>query len=283
MESSTLQPTLQDDRIYTVTRIVSAIVVPFLVLAFIILYITPDQSGERFAWEIRPHLQAMFVGAGYIGGSYLFVRTIFGKQWHRVSNGFLPVITFTLSMLLATILHWERFDLSHFPFQIWLILYVVTPFLISWLWWNNRGTDPGELEADDILVPRFIARMMNGVGLVVLIFAFIGFVLPNLFIDIWVWTLTPLTARLIGGWLALLATGGLVSARERRWSGWRIGLESILIWHILVLLAAVLNPGDFKSGSLLNWYVVSVTLMVVTMIGLYAWMERQRMRQMASE
>jgi len=60
-----------DDRILPITRIVAVIVVPFLWLAFLILFFTPDLSGERFAWAIKPHMTAMYLGAGYLGGSWL--------------------------------------------------------------------------------------------------------------------------------------------------------------------------------------------------------------------
>ncbi len=105
----------QDDRIFPSTRVISAVVVPFLVLAFLILYLTPEQSGERFAWEIKPSMTAAFMGAGYLGGSWLFISTVFGRRWHRVAAGFLPVTTFTIFMLLATIVHWDRFDSRPYP------------------------------------------------------------------------------------------------------------------------------------------------------------------------
>ena len=85
-----------DDCILPITRVVSAIIVPILVLAFVILYFSPDDSGERFAWRLKPHMQAMYVGAGYLGGSWIFLRAVFERRWHRVAPGFLPVTTFTL-------------------------------------------------------------------------------------------------------------------------------------------------------------------------------------------
>jgi hypothetical protein len=153
------------DRTYPLTRIVAAIVVPFLVLAFAILCFYPDQSGDHFAWAIKPHMMAMFIGAGYIGGAYLFVRTALGSPWHRVAPGFLPVTAFTLSILVATVLHWARFDLRHFPFQLWLILYVVTPFLVPYLWMRNRVEDTGAPEEGDARAHqarRFVALTPYG-------------------------------------------------------------------------------------------------------------------------
>jgi hypothetical protein len=266
----------EDDRILPITRVAAAVIVPFLLLAFLILYFYPDESGRRFAWQIQPRIQAMYIGAGYLGGGYLFTRAIFGRRWHRVAPGFLPVTAFTISMLLLTILHWSKFDLSHFPFQLWLVLYVVTPVLVPWLWLNNRKADPGLAEPGDVLVPLPVCRLMMAFGALLLLFAILGFASPGWVIDAWPWTLAPLAARAVSGWVALLGVGGLVIGRERRWSSWRYGLESIAIWHILVLIAAVLNPSDFTGGKLANWYTLSVALVVAGMVALYVRMERRR-------
>jgi len=263
------------DRIRPLTRIIAAIVVPFLVLAFVILYFFPDQSGERFAWAIKPHMTAMFIGAGYIGGAYLFVRTALGGPWHRVAPGFLPVTAFTLSMLVVTILHWDRFDIHHFPFQVWLILYVVTPFLVPYLWMRNRVEDTGAPEAGDAVVPAVARWGMTLIGAVIGVFALIGLVFPSTLIGMWVWPLTPLTARILSGWFALLAVGGLTIGRETRWSAWKIGLLTIGSWHTLILVAALLNPGDF-TGGVVNWYTVSVMLVLGGMVGLFLYMQRRQ-------
>ncbi len=266
----------KNDQILPITRVAAAVIVPFLLLAFVILFFFPGESARRFAWDIQPRIQAMYIGAGYLGGAYLFIRAITGRRWHRVAPGFLPVTVFTISMLLLTIIHWSKFDLGHFPFQLWLVLYVVTPMLVPWLWVHNRQADPGDPEPGDISVPRPVRWIMGIFGAVLLVMAIYGFISPAWLAGIWPWKLAPLAARAISGWVALLGVGGLVIGRERRWSSWRYGLESIATWHILVLVAAVLNVSDFSGGSLANWYVVSVILVVVAMILLYAWMELGR-------
>lgn len=266
---------VQDDRIFRSTRIVAAVVVPFLVLAFVILYFFPETTGARFAWQINPPMTAAFMGAGYLGGSWLFLNTIWGKRWHRVAPGFLPVTAFTIAMLLATILHWDRFDLSHLPFQIWLVLYVVTPFLVPYIWWRNRVTDPGTPEEDDVYVPAVARWGLGALGAGLLVFAVVAFVWPDFVINLWPWTLSVVTARILGGWFALLGVGGLVISRDTRWSAWRVGLQAIAIWHVLVVIAAFINRADFPNG-LLNWYLVSVVVVLAGMAVLYALMEQRR-------
>lgn len=268
---------VQQDRILPFTRILAVIVVPFLVLAFLILYFFPQTSGQNFAWSIQPNMTAMFMGAGYIGGAWLFVNAIFGKRWHRIAPGFPAITAFTVVMLLATILHWDRFDINHFPFVLWLGLYVVTPFLVPFAFLRNQSTASAAYEADDVSVPR-IARMgLLALGIMLLAIAVIGFVMPNVLISIWQWQLTPLTARVMSGWLALLGVGGVVISRDARWSAWRVGLQCIGSWHVLVVIAALLSADQFPNG-LANWYLISVVLVLIGMLVLYVVMERQRMR-----
>jgi uncharacterized membrane protein len=181
-------------------------------------------------------------------------------------------------MMLATTLHWDRFDTSHFPFVLWLILYAVTPLLVPILWWRNRGTDPGTPELNDQVVPdvaRWSLRLL-GAGLV--LFAITGFFLPERVVTLWPWTLSLLTARILSGWFALLGAGGLVIGRETRWSSWRVGLQSIGLWHLLVVIGAVIHREDFIYG-LFNWYLISVVIVLVSMAVLYGQMEYGRYQQ----
>jgi hypothetical protein len=273
--SSKKSAPVQDDRILFQTRLVLIVVIPFLLLAFLILYIFPDSSGERFAWDIKPHMTALFIGSGYLGGAYMFVFAIFGKRWHRIKAAFPPVTTFTVAMLLATFLHWDRFDIHHFPFQVWLVLYIITPFLVPYLWLKNRFSDPGTPEPDDLSVPALAKWAFLASGILGLGMALFMFITPQSVIPIWPWKLTPLTTRVLGGWFGLLGVGGLYASQDTRWSAWRMPMQSITFWGILVLIGAFLNPQDFTNG-LWNPFTVGTTLVVVTLIAFQIWMEIQR-------
>ena len=272
------QVPIQDDHILLQTRLVLIVVVPFLLLAFLILYIFPDLSGERFAWAIKPDMTALFIGSGYLGGAYMFVFAIFGKRWHRIKAAFPPVTTFTVAMLLATILHWDRFDIHHFPFQLWLFLYIVTPFLVPYLWIKNRVTDPGAPESDDLTVPAlakwaFMASGILGIGMALLMF-----ISPQTMISIWPWTLSPLTARILGGWFGLLGVGGLYTSQDSRWSAWRMPMQSITFWGILILIGAFMNPQDFTHG-LWNPFTIGTAAVILLLLAFQAGMETQRKRK----
>lgn len=264
-----------EDKIYPLTRIVSGIVVPFLWLAFIILFFFPDQTGARFAWAIKPHMTAVYMGAGYLGGSWLFLNALFGRRWHRVANGFLPITAFTWAMLFATLLHWDRFSHSQLGFALWLILYIVTPFLVPALWFINRRTDPVQVEPGDMQVPRPMRWATGLVGAGASLFAMASFIYPNLIQSVWPWALSPLTGRVMSGWIALLGVGGICMTRDPRWSSWRVPLECIIVWHVVMLLGAIANANDF-TGNIINWYTSAILLMLAALASLYVFMETRR-------
>jgi hypothetical protein len=268
-----------DDRIFPITKIVAALVIPFLVLAFLILYLFPQESGQRFAWEINPFIMDIYMGAGYLGGSFLFLITLIGKRWHRVSAGFPAVTGFTIMMLLATILHWNRFDLNHFPFQLWLILYVVTPVLIPWLWWRNRVTDPKVPEPGDMIIPAFVLIGVRFIGLAILFISIVSFIWPSILIQVWPWALTPLTARILMGWGVLLGVGNIAISTDPRWSSWWVAGGSIVIWHSLYLVGSFIHSSDFKNGQWFNWYNISVVGLLIAVAAMYAWLRSTNNRK----
>jgi hypothetical protein len=62
-------------------------------------------------------------------------------------------------MLIATVIHWDRFNhgdaptLAAIAFYAWTVVYVISPFAVFAIWWRNRATDPRVPDADDPRVP----------------------------------------------------------------------------------------------------------------------------------
>ena len=61
---------LTDDRVLPLTRGVAYAIVPFLVVAFAVLYPWPSDTDRLFAWPIRPMITAMVLGSAYLGGAW---------------------------------------------------------------------------------------------------------------------------------------------------------------------------------------------------------------------
>ncbi|MBK9781767.1 MAG: hypothetical protein IPP55_17235 [Anaerolineales bacterium] len=269
---------MKNDAVLPITRAIAGVVVLFLVTAFVILFFLPDRTGSLFAWAIKPHMSSMYFGAAYLGGAWILAKTAIGKRWHRVQAVFPAVTVFTIAMLIATLLHWERFSLGTIPFIAWLILYIVSPFLIPALWVYNRRTDSYEPEESDVTVPDSARRVTRLIGTLVLILVTSGFLFPSLIIPIWPWELTPLTARVLCGWLSVIGTGAVMISLDPRWTGWRAILEGIFIAYCLIFLAAFMNPADFKTG-IFNWYTMLMAAMLIEIFVFYGIMESRRRKE----
>ena len=267
---------LPDDRIFRETKWLCAIIVPFLVAAFYILYLRPTETGELFSWQINSPMTAMMLGAIYIGGAYFFVRAVMATRWHWIKIGFVPVTIFASFLCVATLLHWDRFNQGHISFITWAALYFTTPLLVLGTWLRNRVTDPGTSDADDVNLPQGVRVVMGVIGVTSFLVSIVLFIQPQLMIDLWPWTLTPLTARVVGAMFALGLTA-LGIGLERRWSGIRLILQAQIFMMVMVLTATIRAWGDFNQAKPSTWiFVVGLIFVIVVSAGFYAYMERLR-------
>ncbi|MDQ4096714.1 MAG: hypothetical protein M3144_02435, partial [Actinomycetota bacterium] len=178
-----------------VTRVVAIAIIPVLTAAFVLLYLFPSRTSQLWAWPVAPTMTAMLMGGGYLAGAYLFVRVATTRRFHRVGLLFPAITVFTTLLLLATIIHWDRFNHDHVSFWAWLLLYLITPPLLPWLWIRNRRFETGDPEPGERLVPAPIRTVMVVAGIGQLAFALVLFVRPSAIAPHWPWMLTPLTAR----------------------------------------------------------------------------------------
>src|SRR5262245_36900343 len=247
----------RDDRVLTETRVLGAVIVPFLLVAFVLLYLFPDDTRHWFAWDVQPTITPLVMGAGHIAGAYFFVRVALEMRWHRIQVGFLPVTAFTLFMAIGTFNHLDRFATAHVAFWIWVGLYVVTPVLVPLAWWRNRATDPRTPEPGEPPLPGFVRPLLLTVGGVQSAIALVLLLSPATMIEQWPWQLTPLTAQTLGGWFALPGVTALMMGFDGRWSAIRITLESQLIGLALILLGTARAWEDIDTGNALAYVFVA--------------------------
>jgi len=246
---------VHDDAVLPTTRALSAFIVPFLVVAFVVLYGFPRETGRLFAWKISPPMTPMTLGAVYLGGAYFFVRAFRATAWHTVKAGFVAVGTFASLMGVATIIHWDRFNHSHVAFWLWAGLYFTTPFLVWGTWAANRRRATVAGPGDLLLPPVARAVMCATGGLAAFAGAFL-FLLPHRAIAEWPWELTPLTSRVLGA-VFMLGIAGLGVLTDARWSASRLMLQVQVFMLALILLAAARAQADFDGGNPMTWVLLA--------------------------
>jgi hypothetical protein len=248
-------PAPRDDAVLPATRALSAFIVPFLVVAFVVLYGFPRRTRQLFAWTIKPPMTPMTLGAVYLGGAYFFVEAFRATEWHRVKAGFVAVGTFASFMGVSTILHWDRFNHHHVAFWLWAGLYFTTPFLVWGVWLANRRRstppDPG-----DLLLPPAARAVMAATGAVAVVCGLYLFLLPTRAVDVWPWTLTPLTSRVLGA-VFMLGIAGLGVLSDARWTAARLMLRVQVFMLTLILVAAARAHADFDGSNPLTWLLLA--------------------------
>lgn len=265
------------DRVYPATRILSLVIIPFLLLAFVLLYFWPSAADtERlFAWRISPGFTSMVLASAYLGGAYFFARAAIERQWHRIAGGFLPVVLFAGLLGIATVLHWDRFIHTNVAFWLWAGLYFTTPALVLVVWLSNRREVSG-IAADDVLLTPVVAALIGSVGVAACAISLFLFLFPTAATAVWPWSLTMLTARVVGAIFALgfAAIGAFV---DRRWSSARLLVQVAMIMLGLMLIAAVRSIGDFDTSRPLTWAMgFGFVALMVGLCLLYLRMEARR-------
>jgi hypothetical protein len=262
----------RSDRVLLSTRVLAAVIVPFLVLAFLVLVPWPSDTKRLFAWAIKPTMSAMVLGSVYLGGAYFFVRVVRARRWHTVAGGFIPVATFATLMGVTTILHWDRFLHHHVAFWLWVLLYFTTPFLVLTVFLRNRReydstVDPtpriGQVAASALVLAGAASVAMS-----VFLYLF-----PDRAVTAWPWQLTTLTARMLGAIFAL-GLAGLGAWWERRWSAIRILLQVAGFMLVLILIAGMRAHSEFDTSKTLTWlFLGGFAFTTVALVTLYVRME----------
>ena len=258
----------RDDRVLPFTRGLSLFIVPFLVVAWVILYLFPAETARLWAWAIPSTMTSMVLASAYLGGAYFFVRVFREQQWHHTGTGFLAVTTFATLLGVATLLHWDKFLHDHVAFWLWAALYFTTPFLVLGAWLANRryAAPPA---TDDLLLRTAERVVIAAVGFAALVTGVVMFLAPSAVIDQWPWPLTPLTCQVIAA-VFCLGGAGVGAVLDPRWSALRLMLQVEVVMLVLILVAAIRARDEMISGRALTWPLLIGLLAMLAGSG-YLW------------
>jgi hypothetical protein len=185
-------------------------------------------------------------------------------------------------MLIATIVHWDKFNHGDAPpigalvFYGWVGVYIVSPFVVFALWWSNRRADSGEAAPGEAIVPAGVRRVAQGVAAGAFVAAA---VLPRSekeAMDIWPWDLTPLTSRVLGSFTAQVGVGALLLSLDVRWSAWKLIVQTFFVASGLLLVGAIRAWSDFDTGNVMTYlYVGGLVGGDIALLLLYRSMTRE--------
>jgi hypothetical protein len=237
--------------------------------AAIPLFLFSEKTNEYFAWTIQPPLTAAFLGAGYWAVTIAAIVAIRQPEWTKVRI-VLPVVVSGVGLiLLATILHIDRFHLDSPIFTakleawLWLVLYVALVPLIIWGYWQQRQASGVELPRQTTL-PNWLRVVMGVTGSAMVLIGIGLFVLPvEVAYAVWSWTLTPLTGRMTGAWLIAIGISLVIGVRENDYHRVYIAATAYINYVILQAINLLRYPDTVQWSSPGIWLLIAILIGVL--------------------
>jgi hypothetical protein len=251
-----------DDTVLPATHWASLVITVILIPALVFLWGFPGRTPDLWAWTIKPEMTPTFMGAGYGAGAFFFFHAFRAKRWHPASAGVLSASIFATLMLVATLIHWDRFNHGHAPFLAaavfygWVGVYILSPVAVGTLWFLNQRRDPRRAEPGDPGVSQRVRAVALVFGIAAIGAGVVFFASPDTAIDSWPWKLTPLTARVLASFTVQVGAGALLLSLDPRWSSWRLLLETFLVATALLLIGAIRAWSDFDHAAPATWAFV---------------------------
>jgi hypothetical protein len=248
-----------------------AVLTVALIVVGLPLVVAPGETDRYFAWTIDVPLTAAFLGACYWTAALFTLLSARERECTRVRAVMPGILVAGTLILVATIVHLERFATDTARGWIWLILYAGLPpggMLLLALQHRARHADapvllPIEPWATALLTLLAAALLITGAAL---------FAVPGTTRGWWSWPLTELTARMVGAWLAAIGATVVAVLLERDWTRVRaamVYLAAVAAAHLVTLARA---PGTVQWNHAAAWgyLAVDAALLAVAVHGIRA-------------
>ncbi len=257
-----------DDRLLPLARWMFLPLVPLTAVFGALLVFAPGHTAQYWAWTIRPSMSAVWVGAGYTFGACAISTMLVLNRWRTAILATVATIPFAYAMIVATLLHLDRFPTGSVRFWVWLVIYAVLPLGLPVILLRNRRADPGVGPGDQLL-PRWLGRAVGAVGVLIDGYGLALFLVPETVSQVWPWPLTPLMAQVVAGWLMFFGTGAAMVAFERRYRSVRAFLPSVAVWFAVLGIAALFHLDEFTAGPAATAaYFTAVVVVVAVSLGI---------------
>ena len=275
MSSHTAEPTNVETKPVTAPmRYILLLASGLVFVAGFQLFVLTEHTDRFFAWEIGFPLSAAFLGAGYWAAAVLELLSAREREWANARPAVPAVWLFTVLTAIATIVHFDVFDVGN-PFAwAWIVIYVAVPIALGGILvvqLRTPGVDPPRRRR----LPTWLRGTLAAVAILLLSVGTALFLAPNTAAGLWPWELTPLLSRAVGAWLIGAAVLELQIVWEDDWRRSRISFLTLSAWGLLLLVAigryreAVTWDGHFGA-----FLIVLATIVAVGLYGVYVgWFE----------
>jgi hypothetical protein len=200
------------------------------------LSVLPADTETAFSWTIEPPLTAACLGACYWGSCVLVLLSARRSAWTHARVVVPGILVAGAFLLLATVIHIDRFHMDSVTGWAWLVLYsLLPPGAIALVIRQARA--PGRDPVRDAPMPRWAVVVLGAQAAALVAVGAALFAAPADAASSWPWTLTPLTARATGAWLMAIGAATVQAAWEGDWSRSRTGMVGYAAIAALWLVA----------------------------------------------
>jgi hypothetical protein len=233
------------------------------------LYFLPARAANGYAWAIRPPISAAFLGAGYLAGVVATALAVLEtRRWRSIQPLAVALLTLSVGLLAATLLHADRFRWSYPPTWLWTGVYALAPFGVAVLARRQRAITVRPIAPDPGL--RLLRLLSLACGAAMLVGAIALFAFPGDVAGVWPWPLTLLLARAVAAWIAMIAAALLWCAYDlRRRHEALIPYATLGAWCLALLALPALHGDQLtRTGPPLVIYVGGlVALLALACLG----------------
>jgi hypothetical protein len=237
-------------------------------IAGVLLFGLSEDTDRFFSWTIKPPLTAAFLGASYWAACFLIAWAARQRLWVWARATMPPVLVIAVLLLIATLIHLDRFHMDSVFGWFWLIVYLtVPPALVILLFRQLRAPGSDSLRGQPlpsglrlVLVLQAATMLACGVAL---------FVAPADADALWPWQLTPLTARAVGAFLTGFGVAAAHAAVENDLARFEGAALAYTALGLLELVALARYSSDLTGASIDTWAYVAFLASVIV-VGGYA-------------
>ena len=119
--------------------------------------------------------------------------------------------------------------------------------------------------------------MIAAVGVLALVWGLFLYLLPAAAVALWPWSLTPLTARVLGA-VTCLGLAGIGARFDRRWSSALLPFQVAGVMLTAILVGGVRAHAEFDPGNVLTWLLAAGFVGVTAAVAAVYWRMEVRNR-----
>jgi hypothetical protein len=220
-----------------------AVIFPFGVL----LYVFSTQTASYWPWIIPNARSAMLIGAVYIAAVLYFILALRADDWNLVKHDQGGLFIFLMTLVVATMVDWDKFR-PYFPTTlIWLGVYYVGPLLVP-IVYRLQTKDHASAPRTSKEIAPAMANWIVIRGFFYLALFFIGLLFAESLSPLLPWSIQPLELRVFSAQFALNGWRAIIVLRYgRSWEYQRLGLWLIGFLGLLQFVAV------FAGATAYNW------------------------------